>query len=78
MMRLYIADIKAISTEEMFREYYRKIDKIRQDKVQNCKNIADKKRSLLAGYLLQVGIRNKKSEGSGLQADAIPLSLSYI
>lgn len=77
MIRLYIADIKALSTEEIFWGYYRKIDKVRQEKVKKYKNITDKKRSLLAGYLLQVGIRNKKSEGSGLQADAIPLSLSY-
>lgn len=77
MINLYIADIRVLSSEEIFREYYRKIDRVRQEKVQNYKNITDKKRSLLAGYLLQVGIRNKKSEGSGLQADARPLSLSY-
>lgn len=77
MINLYIADINALSKKETFQEYYRKIDKVRQEKVNRCKNETDQKRSLLAGYLLQIGVRNKMNEGSGWQSDAVPLSLSY-
>ena len=77
MIRLYIADIAALSDEAVYRSYLKKIDAVRQEKVRQCINEADKKRSLLAGYLLQAGVVDLKAQESGLQADAIPLSFAY-
>lgn len=78
MMDLYIGDIAALSEEAVFRACYERVDGFRQEKAGRCRNEADKRRSLLAGYLLQTGIKNIKSAESGLPAGAAPLSLSYV
>lgn len=77
MKDLYIGDISALSEEAVFRKYYGRIDGFRQEKVRRCRNEEDKRRSLLAGYLLQTGIKEIKSAESGLPAEAAPLSLPY-
>ncbi len=74
---LYIANIKALSDPKLFLKYYKKIDVVRQEKVRQCKQEMDKKRSILAGYLIQEGVREIQFRESGLQADAKPLSLTY-
>lgn len=77
MIRLYIADIAALSDCGTFEKYYGRIDAVRQEKVLRYKRETDKRRSLLAGYLIQAGVRDILSGGSGLQEDAIPLPLEY-
>lgn len=77
MVSLYIGEIKVLAEEAVFQKYYEKIDAFRQDKVRQCKKEADKKRSLLAGYLLQAGIKDVRTKESGLPMGAAPLSLSY-
>ncbi|TCL60107.1 4'-phosphopantetheinyl transferase [Kineothrix alysoides] len=77
MNRLYIADIAALSDEAVYFTYFQKIDAVRQEKVRQCRNETDRKRSLLAGYLLQAGVADIQVQESGLQADAIPLSFAY-
>ncbi len=77
MIRLYIADIAALSDETVYGTCLQKIDAVRQEKVRQCRNETDRKRSLLAGYLLQAGVADIQAQESGLQADAIPLSFAY-
>ena len=78
MIKIYMGDITALSDGNIFRKYIELLDETRRNKVRQCKNEEDKKRSLLAGYLIQVGVKEWIWEESGLQADAAPLSLSYV
>lgn len=77
MIKIYVADTKALSAEAVFRKYFLLMDEERKQKVRQCKREEDKKRSLLAGYLLQVAMREQTEKKSGLQENATPLSLSY-
>ena len=77
MLKVYVADTAALSNESVFWEYMDKVDETRQEKVWLCRNEEDRKRSLLAGYLIQVGMKNWIGEGGGPQADAAPLPLAY-
>ena len=77
MLRVYIADTAALSEESIFWDYMDRVDETRQEKVWQCRNEEDRKRSLLAGYLIQVGMKNWIDKGGGLQEDAAPLSLVY-
>lgn len=90
MIKIYIADTTVLSEESVFQKYFDMLDDTRKEKVRQCKQEKDKKRSLLAGYLLQAGVREWINEQhasravlmvtekkSGLQADATPLSLTY-
>lgn len=78
MIKIYIGNIAALSDGDIFRKYVELLDETRKNKVWGCKQEEDKKRSLLAGYLIQVGVKEWIKEKSGLQADATPLSLSYV
>lgn len=77
MLKVYVADTAALSEESVFWDYMDRVDETRQEKVWQCRNEEDRKRSLLAGYLIQVGMKNWIGEEGGLQADAAPLSLAY-
>lgn len=77
MIRIYIAETAALADKKVFSRYMDMLDETRQEKVRRCRNDEDKKRSLLAGYLLQAGAKEWMMGESGLQADATPLSLSY-
>ncbi len=76
MIKIYRSDTAALKDCDVFEDYKKKVDDTRREKVERCRNEEDKKRSLLAGYLIQVGVREWIGEESGLQS-AIPLSLSY-
>lgn len=77
MLRVYIADTTALFEESVFWYYLDRVDETRKEKVWQCRNEEDQKRSLLAGYLIQVGMKDWIGEESGLQMDAAPLSLAY-
>lgn len=77
MLNIYIADTAALSEESVFWDYMDKVDETRQEKVWQCRNGEDRKRSLLAGYLIQVGMKNWISQENGAQEDAVPLALAY-
>lgn len=77
MIKITMAGTSALSEEAVFQKYLEQLDETRKQKVRQCKKEEDKKRSLLAGYLLQVGVKEQLEKKSGLQADATPLSLSY-
>lgn len=78
MTKLYIGDISALCNENCFKKYEAEIDHIRRKKLLQCRNQEDRMRSLLGGYLIQLGVKECLFEESGLQADAEPLSLTYI
>ena len=77
MLKIYVADTAALSEERVFWEYMDRVDETRQEKVWQCRNEEDRKRSLLAGYLIQVGVRNWMDGVGGHHAGEAPLSLSY-
>lgn len=77
MIQVYIADTDALSHPETFRHYMDRIDETRREKVWQCRKEEDRKRSLLAGYLIQVGMKERCVKESGGLADTAPLSLSY-
>lgn len=76
MIKIYISDTAALDNCEVFEYYKNMVDDTRKSKIEKCRNEEDKKRSLLAGYLIQVGVREWIGEESGLQ-NAMPLSLAY-
>lgn len=78
MIKIYRADTASLSDEESVLKNLVFLDGIRRQKVCQCRNLEDKKRSLLAGYLIQAGAKEWMTEEGGLQRNAKPLSLSYI
>lgn len=77
MIEIYIADTVALADSGMFQHYMGRVDETRRQKVFQCKTEEDRKRSLLAGYLIQTGMKDRIGGESGGLADTAPLSLSY-
>ena len=77
MIRIYEADTALLPDEKAVLRNIVFLDEARKQKVWQCRNLEDKKRSLLAGYLIQAGVKEWMTEESGLQRSAKPLSLSY-
>lgn len=77
MIKIYMADTALLPDEEAVLENMVFLDEERKRKVWRCGNLEDKKRSLLAGYLIQAGAKEWMAQEGGLQGDAKPLFLSY-
>lgn len=77
MIKIYRADIALLPDEETVLKKMIFLDETRKRKVWQCKNLDDKKRSFLAGYLIQKGAKEWMAKEGGLQGDAKPLFLSY-
>lgn len=77
MIRIYRADIAQLPDEEAVERNMVFLDETRKRKVNQCRNLGDKRRSLLAGFLIQEGAKDWMWEESGLQKESAPLSLSY-
>lgn len=87
MIHLYYSDFSSMDPEKLIMEYSNKVDKERLQKVMRTKADLAKVRSLLAGYLLQVGVKryleeNRDGRGESLEAhpDAeavLPLRYHY-
>lgn len=60
MLRLYYGHIKLVKNQQVFDKWLKKMDSKRREKVLQCKNEADRQRSLLAGILLQFGVGNDR------------------
>ena len=58
MMKLYVANVECLKDAGAFEKYLCKVNEQRRTKVLRCKNEEDKKRTLLAGYLLSIGLEN--------------------
>ena len=57
-MKLYVANVECLKDADTFEEYLCKVNEQRRAKVLRCKNEEDKKRTLLAGYLLAVALES--------------------
>lgn len=77
MIKIYRADIAQVPDEEAIEKNMIFLDEMRKRKVNQCRNLGDKRRSLLAGFLIQAGAKDWMWEESGLQKESAPLSLSY-
>ena len=77
MIRIYRAGTALLPDEEAVLKNMVFLDEERKRKVWQCKNLEDKKRSLLAGYLIQQGAEEWMAKEGGLQGGAKPLFLSY-
>ena len=60
MLKLYYGHIGLIAKQQVFNQWFEKMDQQRKDKVLACKNIEDQQRSLLAGILLHFGLENDR------------------
>lgn len=56
MLKFYYGNIDVFDVEPLFSEGLKKVDEKRREKVLRCKNVEDKKRSLLAGLLLRLAL----------------------
>lgn len=76
MITLYYADFAAGNIEKLIEDYQSKVDKKRLEKVMRTKSREAKVRSLLAGYLLQLGVREMQPEAA-CEREVLPLSYRY-
>ena len=58
MIKVYIASIEMLEDNKIFERELQKVSEERKKKVNHCKMLEDKKRSLLAGILLQYAWEN--------------------
>ena len=72
MIKIYRADIAQVPDEEAVEKNMIFLDEMRRRKVTQCRNLGDKRRSLLAGFLIQAGAKDWMREESGLQKDVSP------
>lgn len=77
LTKLFISDVSPLSCNHLYTKYENMIDDVRRKKLLQCVNEEDRRRSLIAGYLIQAGVKEWLYGESGLQADAAPLSLAY-
>lgn len=78
MIRIYRAGTALLPDEETILRNMVFLDEERKRKVWQCRNLEDKKRSFLAGYLIQKGTKEWMAKEGGLQGGAKPLFLSYV
>lgn len=62
MLKLYYGHIQLVEDQLVFDKWLKKVDNQRREKVLRCKNELDRRRSLLAGILLQFGVENDRKE----------------
>lgn len=75
MIHLYYADFSSVDPAKLIPEYSSKIDPERLQKVMRTKADSAKVRSLIAGYLLQVGVKRYLEESRAGSAETLdPLS----
>lgn len=77
MIRVYLADTQVLDQEADFSAYLELVDVSRREKVLQHRRLEDRKRSLLSGLLLQIGIREWLEEGCSFQNDAGKSSLIF-
>lgn len=77
MITIYLADTEMLVSREAGEKYFALLDEERREKVRRCRRTEDRKRSLLAGCLIQTGVKEAVYGESGLRTDAAPLSLVY-
>ena len=63
MLKLYYGHIRLVKEQNVFNQWFEKMNQQRKDKILRCKNVEDKQRSLLAGILLYLGLGDNRNEG---------------
>lgn len=71
MIHLYYADFSSVDPAKLIPEYSSKIDPERLQKVMRTKADSAKVRSLIAGYLLQVGVKRYLKENRAGSAESM-------
>lgn len=71
MIHLYYADFSSVDPAKLIPEYSSKIDPERLQKVMHTKADSAKVRSLIAGYLLQVGVKRYLKENRAGSAESM-------
>ena len=61
MLKLYYGHIRMVKDQRVFDTWFKKMDSKRKEKILNCKQEADKQRSLLAGVLFNYGLENNRN-----------------
>ncbi len=81
MLKYYCANISLVEEPEVFDEWLGKMNMQRREKVLRCKNIKDKRRSLLAGILLRTALEKEnilyEDAEFGLSCDGKPILLTH-
>ena len=62
MLNYYCANIDLLEEENVFEECFLSVNEQRKEKISRCKNKEDKKRSLMAGVLLQRALQREHIE----------------
>lgn len=62
MLNVYYGHIQLIENQSVFDAWLKKMNNQRREKVLRCKNEKDKRRSLMAGILLYLGLQNNRNE----------------
>lgn len=60
MLKIYYGHIQLLKDPDMFQNWFGKMDNVRKEKILCCKKEADKRRSLLAGVLLKLGLEKDR------------------
>jgi len=60
MLKIYYGHIQLVRDPLVFDKWFEKMNSERQEKVLRCKSEFDKRRSLLAGILLNYGLKNNR------------------
>lgn len=60
MLKIYYAHIQLVKAQWVFDYWYKKMDAQRQEKIRRCQHDVDKRRSLLAGILLKMGLEKER------------------
>lgn len=71
MLKYYCANIGLLDNQQIFDEFFQKMNTKRRNKILRCKNEMDRRRSLLAGVLLKYAL-----EKEGLDYDTLTFSES--
>ena len=60
MLKLYYGHIQLVKDPLVFEKWFNQMNSERKEKVLRCRNEVDKQRSLLAGILLQYGLKQDR------------------
>lgn len=80
MVTFFYADISSLKEDEILRKYKDKVDKERLEKVLRTGTKKDQVRSLAAGYLLQLGMKErmgKEAQAAEEDFQVIPLTYTF-
>lgn len=60
MLKIYYGHIQLVKEQQVFDKWFEKMNNQRKEKIVRCQSDVDKRRSLLAGVLLQLGLEKER------------------